>query len=285
MSVSPRALSWQVNELTLHGLAWGEATGKPLLALHGWLDNAASFAVMAPLLAGYQVVAIDLTGHGRSDHRSADSGYQIWEDLPEIVGILEQLGWQTFDLVGHSRGAVISSLLAAAMPERIQRLVLLDAIGAPPVAESEFPAQLRRHLDDKQRLLSRDNRVFASAADAIAVRERRGLSNAAAQLLAERNLEPCEGGYTWSTDPRLTGASSVKLTTGHVHAVWQAITAPALLLLAEKGNLPGLAEYGRTAQQHMPDLTIETLAGSHHFHMEDTAPVVAGRVLEFLQES
>jgi pimeloyl-ACP methyl ester carboxylesterase len=106
-------VQWAVNGLQLAGLSWGSPGEKPLLALHGWLDNAASFAALAPLLRGYHVVALDLTGHGQSDWRSADASYQIWDDLPEILGVVDQLGWKRFDLLGHSRGAIISMLLAA----------------------------------------------------------------------------------------------------------------------------------------------------------------------------
>jgi len=114
-----RELMWEVNGLKISGLAWGDPQARPLLMLHGCLDNAASFSVLAPLLSDYYVVALDLTGHGHSGHRSADATYHIWDDLPEIIGVIEQLGWDTFDLLGHSRGAIISILLASALPERM----------------------------------------------------------------------------------------------------------------------------------------------------------------------
>ena len=133
---------WEVNGLTLEGLCWGEESLPPLLALHGWLDNAASFEVLAPLLHDHYVVALDLTGHGRSSRRSDDASYQIWDDLPEIMGVIEQLGWQTFDLMGHSRGAIISTLLASAIPQRVKHLVLLDAVTPQAVPEKDFPKQL-----------------------------------------------------------------------------------------------------------------------------------------------
>ena len=96
--------SWEVNGLRIKGLCWGDERSPPVLALHGWLDNAASFAVLAPRLANFHIVALDLTGHGKSSRRSADASYQIWDDLPEILGVVKQLGWNNFELMGHSRG-------------------------------------------------------------------------------------------------------------------------------------------------------------------------------------
>ena len=276
----PKPLQWHVNQLQLAGLSWGEPGQKPLLALHGWLDNAASFTFLAPLLTDHHVVALDLTGHGQSDRRSADASYQIWDDLPEVLGVVDALGWEEFDLVGHSRGAIISTLLASAFPERIRRLVLLDAVVPAAIAQSEFPAQMRRALQDKVRLLHRANRVFPSAEDAIASRQERGLSAAAARVLVERNLCECPQGLTWTTDPRLHGASAVKLSEAQLQAVLSALDMPTLLLLAHNGGRAHtLAEY---AERHIPHLRLDTIEGGHHFHMEDNATEVAQRMQQFL---
>lgn len=285
---------WRVNGLNLAGLAWGQPGEKPLLALHGWLDNAASFACLAPLLTGYYVVAVDLTGHGRSARRSADANYHIWDDLPEILGVLDQLDWDTFDLVGHSRGAIISTLLASAFPERVRRLVLLDAVAPDAVAEERFPMQLRTALQDKQRLLNKGNRVFSTVEDAVASRATRGLTAAAASLLVERNLNDLglpgtseagnRTGHEWMTDPRLRGASAVKLTQGQIQAVMKALSMPTLLMLAAATPVQ-FREVAEAASRHIEKLTVQTIEGGHHFHMEDCADIVALQMLAFLAET
>jgi len=279
---APVALNWQVNGLRLAGLAWGDPSAKPLLALHGWLDNAASFSQIAPLLEGYYVVAVDLTGHGRSAHRSADAGYQIWDDLPELVGVIDALGWDRFCLMGHSRGAIIAGLLASALPERVDRLVLLDGLSPPPVAEAQFPAQMRKFLDEKRYWAGRSNRVYPSVEAAVASRAREKLPEEAARLLVERNLVPCEGGFTWTTDLRLRGASAVKLTRGQIRAVWEALTMPTLLLLAQRG-VTGHAEQVAEARRHIRQLDVAEVTGGHHFHMEPETAAVAQHICRFLQ--
>jgi pimeloyl-ACP methyl ester carboxylesterase len=274
-------LRWQVNELQLAGLSWGAPGEKPLLALHGWLDNAASFALLAPLLTGYNVVALDLTGHGQSARRSPDASYQIWDDLPEILGVVEALGWDTFDLVGHSRGGIIATLLASAFPERVSRLVLLDAVSPDAVAQEDFPTQLRAALEDKPSLLTRSNRVFSTVEDAVASREDKGLTAVAARLLVERNLRECPEGVTWTTDARLRGASAVKLTDGQCRAVLRALHMPTLLMLAlaSTHQAQQVIDY---AQHHIAALTVHTIDGGHHFHMEPCVDEVAQRLLLFL---
>ena len=92
MTNQPTDVVFETDGLTYRGLAWGD-TGKPLVfAIHGWLDNALSFAVLAPLLTHYRVISIDLSGHGLSSHRSADANYHIWDDIPQLMAVIDQLG-------------------------------------------------------------------------------------------------------------------------------------------------------------------------------------------------
>lgn len=277
-------VQWRINGLELSGLSWGKAGEKPLLALHGWLDNAASFACLAPLLTGYHIVALDLTGHGRSARRSADANYHIWDDLPEILGVLDELGWETFDLIGHSRGAIISTLLASAFPERVLHLVLLDAVAPDAVAEDRFPVQLRTALLDKQRLMNKANRVFATQEEAVASRSTRGLSAEAAKLLVERNISDRSEGLEWMTDPRLRGASAVKMTPGQIQAVMKALSMPTLLLLAEDTPLQ-YREVAAAASRYIENLKVQTIDGGHHFHMEALVGEVAQRIQAFFSET
>lgn len=280
-AVKPREMQWEVNGLTLRGLAWGDVSDPPILALHGWLDNAASYAFLAPHLHGYHVVAPDLTGHGLSDCRSADASYQIWDDLPELLGIVDELGWGRFHLLGHSRGAIISTLLASAIPERVTSLTLFDGVVPSTIEEDAFPTQMRKALDDKKLLLKRPSRVYATIEDALTVRLRKGLSPAAARAIVERNLVACEGGYCWRTDPRLQGASAMKLTSGQSEAALKALDMPVLLLLAEETayRAQGLEQL---VADTIRDVTLEQVPGHHHFHMEAGCEKVAERLHAFM---
>ena len=73
-----RAFSVTADGLTYAGLEWGDPDGYPILALHGWLDNALSFSVIAPFLSEYRLIALDVSGQGLSYHRSPDATYHIW---------------------------------------------------------------------------------------------------------------------------------------------------------------------------------------------------------------
>ncbi|NIR25586.1 MAG: alpha/beta hydrolase, partial [Gammaproteobacteria bacterium] len=66
--MTPREVTLQAGPLRLAARVWGEEGARPVLALHGWLDNAASFDALGELLEGVQLVALELAGHGHSQH-------------------------------------------------------------------------------------------------------------------------------------------------------------------------------------------------------------------------
>src|SRR6056300_341829 len=141
---------WDVDGLEYHGKIWGPADGIPMLALHGWMDHCESFDVLAPLLTGCRIVAIDLSGQGLSSHRAPHASYNIWDDLPQIAAIMDQLGWSDCVLLGHSRGAIMATMFAAALPERVRAVVALDAL-LPEPTEFTTPDTLRAFIEQTAR--------------------------------------------------------------------------------------------------------------------------------------
>ena len=83
---------------------WGTDSSPSVLALHGWLDNLASFEPLLQHLDDLCVVAIDLPGHGKSDHRPVGAHYHFLDWIPDILAVIEALGWKGLSLMGHSLG-------------------------------------------------------------------------------------------------------------------------------------------------------------------------------------
>ncbi len=265
---------------------WGEPGGQPVIALHGWLDNAGSFDLIAPLLPGCEIVALDLAGHGRSGARSVDASYNLWQDVGDLLDVLEELGWQRVTLLGHSRGAAISMLFAATFPERVDRLVLLEG-GLPLTGEEDgAPENLARALLDRRALRARSGRVFADRRQAIAERVQgfTKVTEAAAEVLAGRSLREVAGGFQWQADQRLKGASELRFTAGHVRAFVQRVAAPVLIVFAADSPFSSRPLYRQTTAL-FPRAEVLTLAGGHHFHLEGAQREIAARIRAFLAPS
>lgn len=270
--------------LELAARQWGNPEGIPILALHGWLDNAASFDPMLRHfdLARYQVVALDLPGHGWSQHRPAGEGYHLLEYLVDIIQVLDLLEWRQCILLGHSLGGGLAMLMASVYPERVQGLLLIDALGPLAAQESETPAQLRRALD-RYRQGSAPMKPYGRLEDAVAARSRgdHALSEASAELIVGRNLREEDGSWLWRTDPRLRWPSLIRMTEGQVRACLAAIECPVLLIAAEQGLLAKWPQ-ARERLDSIKHLTLEWLPGGHHLHMEPEPDRVAGLCMAFL---
>ncbi|MGL4692583.1 MAG: alpha/beta fold hydrolase, partial [Stenotrophomonas maltophilia] len=95
---------------TVAGLRSPVSGGLRVLALHGWLDNAASFVPLAAQLPELELVAIDLPGHGHSAHLPPGTQYNTPGAICHVLDVADALGWDRFVLLGHSMGAGIASL-------------------------------------------------------------------------------------------------------------------------------------------------------------------------------
>jgi pimeloyl-ACP methyl ester carboxylesterase len=282
-----RERRFELPGLTLAAEVWGSPGGHPVIASHGWLDNAGSFELLAPLLPGCEIVALDLAGHGFSDSRSPDSSYNLWQDVGDLLDVADELGWQRFTLLGHSRGAGISMLFAATFPERVDKLVLLEG-GLPLTAEaSEAPAGLAQALRESRELRGKSGRVFATRATAIA--ERAGgfskVTQEAAELLARRSLrESPSGGFQWHADQRLKAQSELRMTPDHVRAFARAVRAPVLLVFAETSPFVDRPLY-RELPSLFASIEVDRVAGGHHFHLEGSEAAIAERIRRFLDSA
>jgi pimeloyl-ACP methyl ester carboxylesterase len=269
--------------LTLAAEVWGTPGQHPVLASHGWLDNAGSFELLAPHLPACEIVALDLAGHGFSDFRSPDSAYNLWQDVGDLLDVANELGWQRCTLLGHSRGAGISLLFAATFPERVDKLILLEG-GVPLTAEaSEAPAGLAEALREARALRGKTGRVFSQRATAIAERAA-GFSKvtpAAAEVLARRSLREVPGGYQWHADQRLKGQSELRLTAEHARAFARSVTAPVLLLLATESPFADRPLY-RELPSLLPTVEVDRVVGGHHCHLEGSERAIAERIARFL---
>ncbi|MGR4067484.1 alpha/beta hydrolase [Halomonas sp. LR3S48] len=255
----------------LAALAWGKQDAPTWLALHGWLDNAASFSRLAPLLVarlGIRVVALDFAGHGHSQHREGD--YALWDYCHDLLDAADELKLERVSLLAHSMGAGVACLTAAALPERIERLILIDGLGAVTTPVDESAAQLRKGLRVARRSRSAAPR-YPDSRTAVAARVAGGVTAIdidTATPLVERNLmRETDGHVRLRTDGRLLWPSPVRLCPEQVLALLGAIQAPALLIEGEAGIL-GERDAARAARAALPQLTRQVLPGGHHLHLE-----------------
>ncbi|PBJ84373.1 alpha/beta hydrolase [Lysobacteraceae bacterium NML93-0399] len=270
----------------VRGLRFGVEGGRRVLALHGWLDNAASFVPLAAHLHNIDaldLVAPDLPGHGRSTHMPPGTDYTFVGAVHQVLDIADALGWDRFALLGHSMGAGIASLVAAAVPERIEGLVAIEALGALPETEDQTVPRLREAIAAGRIHGARPLRVFPDLDAPVRARMRvNDLSEPVARLLVERGVQSVDGGYAWCSDPRLTIPTAVRMTPGQADALVRGIECPTRVIYADPPQ-PYLPEPDRSRRARLlPHGDLVVLAGGHHLHMEQPDEVAAA-IGDFLQ--
>jgi pimeloyl-ACP methyl ester carboxylesterase len=278
----PKELSFSINGLRLTAKAWGVMTGTPTLALHGWLDNANTYDRLAPLLPDLDLIALDFAGHGFSSHRPLGVHYTSLLDVQDVIAVANELGWEQFNLIGHSMGASVTAELAGLFPERVKRAVMIDGFvhhegDSADALEANREAILQM-LDPNPKQAP----VYAEL-DAMTHRVTQATDqswNAAATLVA-RGHRQVRGGYTWRTDRRIRFRTPQRLSNDQLDALMKRSSAPSLLIVAQQGDQwyrPGIE---RRALHH-PALTIERLDGPHHLHLEAQATRVAELIRAFI---
>jgi pimeloyl-ACP methyl ester carboxylesterase len=129
----------------LHAVIGGD--GPPLLLVHGWPQTWYQWRLVMPALArDFEVIAVDQRGIGLSD--KPEDGYDIGTLANDLVALMDALGHQRFALVGFDTGMLISYALAADHPDRLDRLVVGEAIipGVSPPSPLILPPQLNDRL-------------------------------------------------------------------------------------------------------------------------------------------
>jgi pimeloyl-ACP methyl ester carboxylesterase len=263
--------------LKLHCVERGE--GEMTVLLHGWLDHAGSFDLLAPLLPG-RTVALDFRGHGDSQWVGPGGFYHFVEYIADLDGALELLSPQEpVRIVGHSMGAAAALIYASTRPARVSHLTMIDAVPLS-ISTDEIPARLGTYLDDLRHLPRKRRRVdsIEDAAQRL-MRNNPSLSARAARLLAEGGVAPDpeqEGAPAWKWDPLLRAHSPLPISEPVVQLICAQATVTVLAIRGEAGMMPHEPEL-RARFPHLK-ISVHTVPGTgHHLHLD--APEEVARLV------
>ena len=139
--------------ITVYGMqiyyrARGPVDGQAIILVHGFLLETATFEPLLQGLAaqGYRVIAFDRPPFGLSD-KAPDLDYRRQAHGDLLIGLMDQLGIKQAVLLGHSAGAMVTAGVALRYPERVAKLVMVDAafldfLNPPAIRKGNRPANL-----------------------------------------------------------------------------------------------------------------------------------------------
>lgn len=239
--------------------------GEVLVLLHGVGDSSADWEEQLPLFSTcFRVIAPDLRGYGASERRPP---FTVERHAADVWALLERLGIEDFDLVGHSMGSAVALQMAVEQPQRVRRLVVANAL---PSFRADTPAKyllfLRRWLlmavFGPRRLSASIARSLFPRPDQAALRARvaqRGGDNDRGVYLAT-----IRGLLDWSVEDRLAR-----------------LTMPVLVLASEFDYFPR-AEAERFAAR-IPGARLQLFARAHHALPLERPEAFNAALLAFLQ--
>jgi pimeloyl-ACP methyl ester carboxylesterase len=153
------------------GIAWhewgAELAGPPVVLHHGFGANAklnwlGAGVIAALTAAGRRVIAVDARGHGESDKPHDPAFYGEDRMARDVSELIDHLGFEAFDLVGYSMGAIVS-LIAGTREPRIRRLII-GGVGDGILAQGGVDTRVVDNRDIVKALLADDPADIPSAA-------------------------------------------------------------------------------------------------------------------------
>jgi pimeloyl-ACP methyl ester carboxylesterase len=261
---------------------YGSSDGEPIILLHGWLDNLASFETLIPFFKQYRVIALDFPGHGFSSHLPEGMAYHFFDLVYVIQDLIAAFKLDSVTLIGHSMGGAASTLVAS-VNESVKRLILLEALGPLTVSAKGTVELMQKALAERAKINNKSLRLFESEEQAISVRASH--SNMDADIIApivRRGLLNKGNGFQWRSDPRLRIASINRLTESQLEPLLKKITCPVLLIEADKGLFADNQAI-QARKQLLNNLTTKVLTGGHHVHMEQPEKTAA-MIVDFIEK-
>jgi pimeloyl-ACP methyl ester carboxylesterase len=270
-----------VNGLRLHTLEWGDPTSPLLLLLHGNGSLDRTWERSAPHFANrFHVVAPTQRGFGESDW-DADWRYGVTDFASDALALVNQLGVDQFDLIGHSLGGVTALLIASENQQRVKHLILADSIPKPDAgargAATYDTGMPITFADEASFFAFGKNRYRRGGEEPTQERLRRLLSH---------ELKPTpDGGYTWKRDmlgmvkSRERGEPMFDVELGLERLA--NLRVPVMLCHGEGSPTVG-REAVAAAKARQPRLELVEIKGAGHEVHRDNVPQFVEVVNRFL---
>lgn len=274
----PKEIKINLTHKSVAGLEWGATNSKPIIALHGWLDNAASFIPLAPYLHDFRLIAIDLPGHGLSDHLLPGTYFHMVDYVADVINIIDYFNLEQCAILGHSLGAGIGSMVAGVIPDRISALALIDGIGPLTINENKLPDMLHKAIAEYAHLPNKKLTHYANKQEAIQARLSASKMNVSSvECLVDRGLKAVQDGFIWSTDPKLLCTPLFMFSESQAIPFLNNISCNTCLLRPSPG-WPFDEKMFTNRINSLQNVEVHRINGDHHIHMDQ--PEIVGPILQ-----
>lgn len=220
-------------------IAWGSQQDKPVLVVHGTLDNAGSFTRLIKILPkNYYYVAIDLPGHGKSSHYPQGINLDFYNYVLSIYYVIEQLKWKKCFYIGHSFGGQLGIMLSIIHPGIIERIISIDAL-VSKICDNNMLAKRIKFIQEATIFTMNKNKstlyTKEQIMDALLNRRDFQLNIEAAEALFDRATTKIDNNvYKLNRDPRMRASVGALFSYEQSSSIINNIEIPILLIVAKE---------------------------------------------------
>ncbi|KAL0842014.1 hypothetical protein ABMA28_014231 [Loxostege sticticalis] len=268
---------------------WGNDQERPILALHGWQDNAGTWDTLAPMLCqNRSILAIDFPGHGHSSWIPPGMHYYTWE-LPRFILFLKNFfNWDKVSILSHSMGSIASLRFASVFPDDVDCYIAIDSLVADDFnldhVVERLPSILNKIEIEQSRLSDEPPSYPIEELHKMwHLGTRKSVALESVKYLSQRGTKPSTkdpNKYYFSRDSRLKHTLFQPENKKFVEALVQRLKCPTLYI---KGIDSPFAsdefsiEMRELIEKNNPDYEIHFVPGTHHVHLnnpERLAPLI-----------
>jgi pimeloyl-ACP methyl ester carboxylesterase len=247
-----------------------------VLAVHGWFGSARGWGSLPEYLDGanYTYVFADLRGYG--DRKQASGHFTMEEAAADAVALADELGWDSFSVVGHSMGGKIAHQVLLQAPSRVRALIGVNPVPAAAVPMDEQTWGLFHGAADNpgNRAAIIDFTTGSKLTKAfIDQLVRHSLDNSTVEAFAAYLLSWAKSDFSGQVTPGTTTVPTGTVPTN---------TVPVQVIVGETDPALSAAVMEQTWLTYFPGARLEVLANAGHYPMFETPVALATSIEGFL---
>lgn len=276
------------------GKLWGNSNERPILALHGWQDNAGTWDPLIPMiLKDRPILALDFPGHGFSSWIPPDMQYYQWE-LPRIILYLkEYFKMEKVSILSHSMGAIASMRFASVFPDDVDFYIAIDSLIYDDydldAVVSKIPKTMKKALISQTRLNDEPPTYTIEEITKLwHLGTRKSVALESVQHLLKRGIKASKADpnkYYFSRDSRLKYTLFNPEDKKFVEALVRRLKCPTLYIKAIDSPYSADAysiEMREILEQNNENYEFHFVPGTHHVHLNNPE-LIAPLIKNFIQ--
>ncbi|MFC8987692.1 alpha/beta fold hydrolase [Streptomyces sp. NPDC057115] len=252
--------------------------GEPVIFIHGTPSHSYEWRDVVPHIeaSGLRVIAYDLLGYGRSE-RPADRDTSVAAQTELLEHLLDTLGLEQVNIVAHDIGGAIGLRFAIARPERVRRLMIMDAVSYDSWPSPTWQKIIDEQLDEAAAMSQDDFDALLTRQLTMAVADPSRMTGEVLRAYLEPHRSPLGRASFFEHQVRHYDSRY----TQEISDRFDRLTMPVRIVWGEEDQWQPL-HYAKRLSGDIPGAQLVVVPGAGHFLMEDDPDRVVREIRDFL---